>query len=117
MSRGGIKKNKRDPLPFHPDEVRRKIQASKLVQRLDDHIMGVLPKPLEMSQVRAIDILLKKCIPDLTRTLISADLNVRYVAELPKVLTKEEWVRKYGSHDLELTALPAPTGNGDGRAN
>ena len=57
--------------------------GSKLVQRLDDHIMGVLPKPLDMSQVRAIDILLKKCIPDLTRTLISADLNVRYVAELP----------------------------------
>ena len=113
----GVKKHKRD-LPFHPDEVRRKIQASKLVQRLDDHIMGVLPKPLDMSQVRAIDILLKKCIPDLTRTLISADLNVRYVAELPKVLTKEEWVKKYGVPDaLELTALPAPTGNGDGRTN
>ena len=112
----GTKINKRK-MPFHPDEVRRKIQAAKLVERLHDHIMGTLEKPLDMSQVRAIDILLKKCIPDLTRTLISADLNVRYVAELPKVLTKEEWVKKYGTHDLELTALPAPTGNGDGRPN
>jgi len=44
-------------------------------------------------------------------------VNVRYVAELPKVLTKEEWVRKYGSSEpLELTALPTP-GNGDGRPN
>ena len=113
----GIKKKKRD-LPFHPDEVRRKIQATKLVQRLDDHIMGVLPKPLDMSQVRAIDILLKKCIPDLTRTLISADVNVRYVAELPKVLTKQEWINKYGDPKLiEGTVLPAPTGNGNGRSN
>ena len=54
---------------------------------------------LSMAQVRAIDVLLKKCVPDLTRTLISADLNVRYVAELPKVLTKEEWVSKYGTPD------------------
>ena len=116
----GIKNQlKKRKLQFHPDEVRAKIQAHKLVQRLQDHIMGTLKIPLDMSQVRAIDILLKKCIPDLTRTLISADLNVRYVAELPKVLTKEEWVRKYGSSELlELTALPAPTnGNGDGRPN
>ena len=62
-----------------------------------------------MPQVRAIDCLLKKVVPDLTRTLISADVNVRYVAELPKVLTKEEWVRKYGSSEpLELTALSLP---------
>lgn len=115
MSRGGIKKNKRAIL-FHPDEVRRKIEATKLVMRLQDHIMGALEKPLDMTQVRAIDILLKKCIPDLTKTLISADLNVRYVAELPKVLTKEEWVRKYGHPDLDLKALPAPV-DGNGRTN
>jgi len=57
-------------------------------------------------------------VPDLTRTLISADVNVRYVAELPKVLTKSEWIAKYGTPDtLELTALPAPTVNGNGHSN
>ena len=38
----------------------------------------------------------------MTRTEIAADLNVRYVAELPKVLTREEWVAKYGSNHLDL---------------
>jgi hypothetical protein len=100
---------------FHPDEVRAKIQAHRLVQILQQYIFGETDRngrklaDLSMGQVRAIDILLKKYVPDLTRTLISADVNVRYVAELPKVLTKEEWVRKYGTPDLELTALPAPT--------
>lgn len=103
---------------FHPDEVRAKIQAHRLVQTLQQYIFNEVDKngrklaDLSMGQVRAIDVLLKKCVPDLTRTLISADVNVRYVAELPKVLTKEEWVRKYGVPDpIELTALPAP-GNG-----
>ena len=98
-------------MPFHPDEVRAKIRATELVNRLHSHIFDKLE--LSLSQVRAIDILLKKCVPDLTRTLITADLNVRYVAELPKVLTKEEWVAKYGSNHLDLTATPLITdGNG-----
>ena len=111
-------------MQFHPDEVRSKIQALRMVQTLQDFIFGATDKngrklaDLSISQVRAIDCLLKKVVPDLTRTLISADVNVRYVAELPKVLTKEEWVRKYGTPEpLELTALPPPTGNGNGRPN
>jgi len=94
------------------------------VQVLQQFIFGEVDKDgikladLSMPQVRAIDCLLRKVVPDLTRTLISADVNVRYVAELPKVLTKEEWVRKYGHPDLELPALPAPaTGNGNGSAH
>jgi hypothetical protein len=118
-----IERRKRQ-LKFNPDEVRAKIQASKLVQALQDFIFETVDKngrrlaDLSMPQVRAIDVLLKKVVPDLTRTLISADLNVRYVAELPKVLTKEEWVRKYGNPaDLELPALPAPPVNGNGHTN
>jgi len=120
----GIKTHsRRRKLRFHPDEVRAKIQAQKLVETLQDFIFGTIDSTgkrradLSMAQVRAIDVLLKKCVPDLTRTLISADVNVRYVAELPKVLTKEEWVRKYGTPDLQLTAQPVPAGNGDGRTN
>ena len=122
---GGKKLLRRRQMKFHPDEVRSKIQAIRLVDTLHQFIFSEVDKngrklaDLSMAQVRAIDCLLKKVVPDLTRTLISADVNVRYVAELPKVLTKEEWVRKYGSSEpLELTALPAPTnGNGDGRPN
>jgi hypothetical protein len=108
------KVERRKGMSFHPDVVRKRIQAAKLVDRLQDHIFDRLAKPLDISQVRAIDLLLKKCIPDLTRTLISADVNVRYVAELPKVLTKEEWLRKYGTDHLELTAEPLQITNGGG---
>jgi hypothetical protein len=91
-------------LPFRPDDVRKKIQASWLVRRLHLHIGGKIE--LSMSQVRAIDILLKKCIPDLVQTSITADLTVRYVAELPPMLTREEWEAKYGRDHLDFEAEP-----------
>ena len=129
---GGKKILHRRQMKFHPDEVRSKIQAIRLVDVLHQFIFSEVDTngrklaDLSMAQVRAIDCLLKKVVPDLTRTLISADVNVRYVAELPKVLTKEEWVKKYGVPDtLELTALPnsvtpkpnSVSGNGNGRTN
>ena len=112
-----IEKRKRK-LQFHPDEVRAKIQAHRLVQVLQQFIFGEVDKDgikladLSMPQVRAIDCLLRKVVPDLTRTLISADVNVRYVAELPPVLTREEWVAKYGPKQIEGTVNDAtePTG-------
>ena len=68
-------------MPFHPDEVRQKIRATELVNRLQSHIFDGLE--LSMSQVNAINILLRKCIPDLSAATVTADINVRYVAELP----------------------------------
>jgi hypothetical protein len=114
----GIKTHsKRRKLRFHPDEVRTKIQAHKLVETLQDFIFGTIDRTgkkradLSMAQVRAIDVLLKKCVPDLTRTLISADLNVRYVAELPPVLTRAEWLAKYGPKQIEGTVNVDGNGN------
>lgn len=49
---------------LHQNDVRSKIQASQLVNRLTDHALGNIE--LSNTQVRAIDILLKKTIPDLT---------------------------------------------------
>lgn len=112
-----IERRKRK-MQFHPDEVRAKIQATLLVQRLHNHIMGTLEKPLDMSQVRAIDILLKKVVPDLTRTLISADVNVKYVAELPPVLSREEWLKKYGNDGpklIEGTVVSGGENGGNGK--
>jgi len=124
QTHGGKVLLRRRQMKFHPDEVRSKIQAIRLVDTLHQFIFSEVDKngrklaDLSMAQVRAIDVLLKKVVPDLTRTLISADVNVRYVAELPKVLTKDEWVKKYGTPEpLELTALPPPTANGNGRTN
>lgn len=48
---------------WHPDEVRAKIQASQLLNRLHQHAFGEVE--LAPHQVRSIEILLKKAIPDL----------------------------------------------------
>ena len=101
-------------MPFNPNAVREKIRAIKLIQRLHAHIFDGLE--LSLSQVRAIDILLKKTVPDLTRTLISADINVRYVAHLPDVLSQEDWVRKYGDKQDVLTIEGPEDGKENGQA-
>ena len=118
QTHGGKVLLRRRQMKFHPDEVRSKIQAIRLVDILHQFIFSEEDKngrklaDLTMAQVRAIDCLLKKVVPDLTRTLISADVNVRYVAELPPVLTREEWVAKYGPKQIEGTVNDAtePTG-------
>ena len=118
QTHGGKVLLRRRQMKFHPDEVRSKIQAIRLVDVLHQFIFSEVDKnghklaDLSMAQVRAIDVLLKKVVPDLTRTLISADVNVRYVAELPPVLTREEWVAKYGPKQIEGTVNDAtePTG-------
>ena len=50
----------------HQDEVRARIQASQLVNRLTNHALGKLKKKgMDASQVTAALGLLKKCLPDL----------------------------------------------------
>lgn len=49
--------------PFHTDEIRAKIQTSQLLNRLTDHALGKID--LAPTQVRSIEVLLKKSIPDL----------------------------------------------------
>lgn len=81
---------------FHPDEIRKKIQASQLINRLQDYALsptdgeiaeavaqGEKPrKQIDMkpAQVKAAVALLKKVIPDLSQ--VSGDIGM--------VLTKHE---------------------------
>ena len=48
---------------MHTDEIRAKIQASQLINRLTDHALGKID--LSNTQVSAIKILLGKSVPDL----------------------------------------------------
>ena len=68
---------------FHPDYVREKIRASQLINRLHKCAFGEIS--LTMTQLRAIEILLRKSVPDLTKTEVQADATHRYVAQLPEV--------------------------------
>lgn len=71
---------------FHPDEVRAKIQASQLINRLHDNAFGKVE--LTRSQVRSIEILLKKAIPDLSAVELTGEgggpLQITVVSGVPR---------------------------------
>lgn len=73
---------------LHQEDVRRKIQASQLINRLTDHALG--EADLSNTQVRAIEILLKKIMPDLSAIEHSGD------AENPM------------AHRVEIAIIDAP---------
>jgi len=56
---------------FHPDEVRRKIQTSQLLNRLHSHAFGEVD--LTAQQVRSIEILLRKVLPDVSTVTLRGD--------------------------------------------
>jgi hypothetical protein len=88
---------------LHPNYVRQKIRASQLINRLHKCAFGEIS--LTITQVRAIEILLRKSSPDLAAAEIRSEQPYRYVVELPAVLTREQWLEKYGKCDKG--AVPA----------
>lgn len=57
--------------PRHQDEVREKIKTSQLVNRLSECGLGTLE--LRPDQLKSIEILLKKSLPDLSAITIGGD--------------------------------------------
>lgn len=59
----------------HDDETRAKIQTSQLLNRLNDHVFGQGDNAVEISQtqMKAIEILLRKSLPDLSAVTVSGD--------------------------------------------
>lgn len=49
----------------HQEDVRSKIQASQLINILQNHALGI-SEELSQTRMKAIEILLKKSLPDLT---------------------------------------------------
>lgn len=64
----------------HDENTRLKIQTSQLINRLNNHALGELE--LTQSQIRAIEILLKKSLPDLQSIEHKGDVD----APLPFVI-------------------------------
>jgi hypothetical protein len=57
----------------HQDEVRTKIQTSQLINKLQDHALSDGESEISASRMKAIEILLRKSLPDLSATEISGD--------------------------------------------
>src|SRR5262245_29915977 len=89
-----------------PAQVRAKIRGAYLIRRLQDHIKGKIT--LSMAQVRAIDILLRKIIPDLSQSSVTGEMTHKYVVEVPPLLTKDEWLKKYRTIEHKSTTRAGP---------
>jgi hypothetical protein len=76
-----------------PEQVRAKIRGAYLIRRLQQHVAGKIK--LTPEQVRSADILLRKIIPDLSQSSVTAEMTHKYVVEVPPLLTKDEWLKRY----------------------
>lgn len=54
----------------HQDEVRTKIQASQLINVLQNHALGI-SEEISPARIKAIEILLKKSVPDLSQVALT----------------------------------------------
>jgi len=59
--------------PRHQDMVRAKIQASQLINVLQNHALNKEGEELSASRLKAIEILLRKSVPDLQSIQLSGD--------------------------------------------
>ena len=79
----------------HDDKTREKIQTSQLINRLKDHIFGEIA--LEQTQLRAIEILLKKTLPDLQAIEHSGEIEGGHAVISEKPMTTGEWEKRYAA--------------------
>jgi hypothetical protein len=80
---------------FHPDYVQEKIRASQLINRQHKCTFGEIS--LTMTQLRAIEILLRKCVPDLAAAEIKSEQTHRYVVEMPPVTPGQQSGRTWSN--------------------
>jgi hypothetical protein len=67
---------------LHQDDIRKKIQVSLLIKKLEEHALSDDDeKEISSSKMRAIQILLGKALPDLSSVQISGDDNQPLVIE------------------------------------
>jgi hypothetical protein len=77
--------------PKHDEATRQKIQTSQLVNRLNSFALGendpTSGKPIEISQtqLKAMEILLRKSLPDLSSVTIDGSLGLRHESALDEL--------------------------------
>jgi hypothetical protein len=60
---------------LHQEDVRRKIQTTKLLKVLENHALGEFEE-LALTRIKAIEILLRKSMPDLSAITLDGDVGV-----------------------------------------
>lgn len=78
---------------------RERIRVSMLINRLTNHALGKVD--LSQTQVRSIEILLRKVAPDLSAVDHTGDVTHRHVARLPEVSkSSAEWQAQYAPQSI-----------------
>ena len=60
----------------HADKSREKIKSTQLLNRLQSYALGEDDVDISSGQLRAIEILLKKTVPDLSQLTLEGDLGI-----------------------------------------
>lgn len=68
--------------PLHDENTKAKIQASQLINRLQNHALGAIE--MSPTQIRAAEILLRKSMPDLSAVQQQLEVTTRNVVALPE---------------------------------
>jgi len=59
--------------PRHQEEIRQKIQVSQLINVLENHALNEASSDISSSRMKAIEILLRKSLPDLSSIELTGD--------------------------------------------
>jgi hypothetical protein len=60
---------------LHQEDVRKKIQVSQLLNVLQNHALGETKDEISPTRMKAIEILLRKSMPDMASVTISGDAD------------------------------------------
>lgn len=75
--------------PKHQDDVRAKIQTSQLINKLQNHALSEGEEEISSSRMKAIEILLRKSLPDLSAVEHSGEIETtRSLADVLATLGK-----------------------------
>lgn len=89
--------------PNHNDKSREAIRTSQLVNRLQDHIFDPEGKPkveISSTQLKAIEILLKKSLPDLSAIDHTGEIDQKhFVITSPPTSPENNWLEEHGKND------------------
>ena len=78
----------------HDEKTRQRIQTTQLIKRLESHALGDIE--LKTSQIKAIEILLRKTVPDLQAVEMSGGENpVQFVVSGQPAMSSKEWLEKH----------------------
>jgi hypothetical protein len=69
----------------HQDEVRTKIQTSQLLNRLQNHALSLTEDELTPTQMKAIEILLRKSLPDLVAVDLHGEVDVGVTVQIVRM--------------------------------